>query len=122
MLAYVHQFLHNWIFTLLVEIPVLILAVRYRFKVSDEKLSSIRLIMGGVFASTITIPWVWFIFPVFFYNSMTIAIIIGEAAAFAVETVFYMFAFSFSLRQSVIVSFIANVASFLLGWVAFQVV
>jgi len=115
MLTYVHRFLLNWSFTLLIEIPVLILLTRYYFKISEKNISLVRLITGGIFASTMTIPWVWFVFPVLFYNSMTVAITIGEIVAFVVEAVFYVFAFKFSVRQAVIISFVANVASFALG-------
>lgn len=115
MLTYVHQFILNWLFTLLVEIPALIVIARYFFKIPREKISLSWLILGGVFASTMTIPWVWFVFPVFFYNSMTFAIAIGEIFAFVVEATFYVFAFKISARQAVIISFIANMFSFLLG-------
>ena len=117
MLTYVHQFILNWLFTLLVEIPALIVIGRYLFKIPHEKISLSWLILGGIFASTMTIPWVWFIFPVFFYNSMAVAIAIGEIFAFAVEAIFYVFAFKVSVRQAVVISFIANASSFLLGQV-----
>jgi len=115
MLNYVHQFILNWLFTLLVEVPVLIIIVRYFFKVSKEKISLSYLIISGTFASTMTIPWVWFIFPVLLYNSVTVAITIGEVFAFVIEAVFYFFAFKVSVRQALIISFIANAFSFLLG-------
>lgn len=117
MLAYVHQFLLNWSFTLLVEIFFFILVTRYFFKISYQKISLSRLVIGGIFASSITIPWVWFVSPVLFYNSIPIAVMIGEMFAFVVESVFYVFAFKFSVRQAIVISLITNIASFSLGQV-----
>lgn len=119
MLAYVHQFLFNWGFTISVETVVFIALVRRYYNIPARTFSLIWLVLGGVFASTITIPWVWFVFPVLFYHSLIISTIIGELFAFIVEAVFYVFAFRFSVRQALFISLIANAASFLLGTIVF---
>ena len=115
MLVYVHQFLLNWSFTLLVETVVFIVLVRWYFRISKVDVPLTQLILGGIFASTITIPFVWFVFPILLYYSTVSAIAAGEIFAFVIEAIFYIFAFKFSLRQAVIISFVANASSFLLG-------
>jgi hypothetical protein len=120
MLTYVHQFLFSWVFTLFVETLVFIALVRQYFKIPKTDISLMRLITGGVFASTITIPFVWFIFPVLIYNSIVVAVVVGEVFAFVVEAIFYVFAFKFSVRQAVLISLFANAASFLLGQIVFM--
>jgi hypothetical protein len=115
MLLYVHHFIVNWAITLLIETPIFILLVRCYFKILAKDISLSRLILGGIFASTITIPWVWFIFPVLFYNSIPLAVAIAEVLTFIVEAVFYWLAFRLPWRQAIIISFFANLASFAIG-------
>ena len=119
MLAYVHQFLLSWAFTIAIETFVFIAFVRIWFKIPRERISTIKLLLGGLFASSITIPWVWFVFPVLFYNSLTVAVAVGEVFAFVIEAIFYVFAFEFSARRAILVSLGANAASFLLGLIVF---
>lgn len=119
MLTYVHQFLLSWAFTIVVETAVFIALVRIGFKIPRKRISTTKLLLGGLFASSITIPWVWFVFPVLFYSSITVAVAIGEAFAFVMEAIFYVFAFEFSVRRAILISLVANAASFLLGLIVF---
>ncbi len=120
MLGYLHQFILNWLFTLLVEVPVLVILSRRFFHTPRTDISLGKLVLGGIFASTLTIPWVWYVFPVFFYHSLSTAVAVGEIFAFMTEAVFYMFAFNLSARQAFTISFAANTSSFLLGQVVFH--
>jgi len=115
MAFYIHEFLFNWAFTIVIETIVFVLIVRTFLKISKEKISLTRLILGGLFASSITIPWVWFVFPYFLSNSLVLAVAAGEFFAFAVEAVFYRSMFEMSWRRSIIISLVANAASYFLG-------
>ena len=115
MVSFYNQFLFNCAFTIVVETLVFIFIVRSSFKISKEKLSLSRLILGGLFASSITIPWVWFVFPYFFSNTLILALAAGEFFAFAVEAVFYRSMFEMPWRRSIIISLACNASSYFLG-------
>jgi len=115
MASFYNQFLFNWALTIVVETLIFIFIVRVSFKISKEKISLTRLILGGLFASSITIPWVWFVFPYFLSNSLILAVAVGEFFAFAAETVFYWSMFEMSWRRSLIISFACNASSYILG-------
>lgn len=114
MLIYTRRFLVSLIFTTAVETFVLFLLTRKAFKLGEEDISSSKLIFAGWFASFATIPYVWYVFPVIFYSSYSLAIFIGEIFAFFVESFFYTVFLKVGIRKAVIISFLANITSFLL--------
>jgi hypothetical protein len=121
MLSYVHLFLFNWALTIGLETIIFIIIVRAWYRVREHEISLMRLILGGIFASTITIPWVWFVIPYVVAGPYVVALTCAELFAFLVETVFYWVAFKFSWKRSLAISFICNLASFVTGLALFAV-
>jgi hypothetical protein len=68
-----------------------------------------------LFINLITLPFVWFIFPLL--DNLIIAIGLGEFFAFMAEAIFYMYALrkdGLTGRQAIILSLVANTSSFLI--------
>jgi hypothetical protein len=109
---YEFEFLKSLFFTVSIETLVLIVLVKYLFKSIDLKLS--RLIFAGFSASILTLPYLWFIFPVFL-SSRLLYLIIGESLVVLIESVFYFFTLKTSVKNVLLISVICNLASFLIG-------
>lgn len=111
--ARIHLFITAALFTVIVETAVIFFLLRYVFE--DKKTPTSRIIFAGIFASFATIPYVWFVFPVLINWSATVGLISSETFAFVVEAIFYRIVLNISLSRAITISFIANLASFLLG-------
>ena len=98
--------------TLALEVPVVFL-----FLHGEKKLRAIplwKILLGGALASTITLPFVWFVFPLI---PLPYAAWLGlaEAFAFGAEAVFYALFFKISWKKAALMSLCANLISFLAG-------
>lgn len=74
-----------------------------------------RIILTGVVASGTTLPFVWYVFPLFIQNR-TDLIIIAELFAFIAEIPIIKRFLHISWRKAMIVSLLANSTSFLFGY------
>lgn len=73
----------------------------------------------GFITSFATLPYLWFIFSPIFGNGLSF-IVIGELFAFIIESFIYYFILkNISFYRCVILSFIANLVSFLVGFLIF---
>ncbi|MBX4190060.1 hypothetical protein KW791_02075 [Candidatus Parcubacteria bacterium] len=108
MMLYVHHFLVALLLTVVAE--TLIVAV-FIFKIYRLKLKNI--IATSIVVNVLTLPYVWFVFP--FLTSRTSALVIAEIFAWVVEAILYKIFLKLSFKQALIVSFVANLASYLLG-------
>lgn len=106
------------ILTILIETIILFIFIKYLFKISKEKIPNSKLIFAGIFASSLTLPYLWFILP-YVINDRIYFIIFGELAVFLAESLFYKFYLNISFKKSLILSFICNLVSFGLGLVVF---
>ncbi|MDR2411728.1 MAG: hypothetical protein LBD88_04095 [Candidatus Peribacteria bacterium] len=96
--------------TLAVEIPVAVILVKYFFK---EKIKLLRVIGISILATTLTIPYLWFIFNAYFdFRMMAIC---GEIFVFIVEFILYWKLLPINLNRALFVSFVANVVSIIVG-------
>lgn len=113
MISYELMFLKALITTVIIEVLVLLGLWKLLFK--KEKLE--KVIFFGIVASTLTLPYVWFVFPVFFRGFGWI--IFAELFAFLAESLIYKMSFSISWKIALVISFICNLASLLLGLIIF---
>jgi hypothetical protein len=111
MMTYESQFLIALITTLVVEVPLVFLLVRYFFR--ERKISRLRVVGIGILSTSVTIPYLWFIFAVFL-DYWTMAIV-GELFVFVVEALIYRKLLPISFLKAVVLSLIANVASIAVG-------
>ena len=96
--------------TLIVEIGVLFLFFKYVFK---KKIHIKKLILVGIVASSLTIPYLWFVLPsllIPFY-----VVLIGEVLIWLIEAYLYKEFLEITIKQALYVSLIANLASILVG-------
>jgi len=110
-MQYEYLFLFSLFLTLIIEIPILFLIVKYIFKI---KVKNSLLLFSGFFASFATLPYIWFIFPLFLktYFSYTI---LGELIVFLLESIILYFMLNLNIKKALIASFICNFISFTLG-------
>jgi hypothetical protein len=111
--AHEEEFLIALFFTLLIEVPILFAMVRFAFGL--RTIGSFKLIISGVLASSLTLPYLWFIAPAIV--GAAYALIIGEILVFLVEAGIYILVLQISVRRALLVSFIANLASLAFGLV-----
>lgn len=111
--AYEEQFLVALFITLLIEVPMLFAMVRFAFGL--RTIGAGRLSIAGVLASGLTLPYLWFIAPVILDG--VYAVIVGEILVFLVEAGVYVLVLQVSIRRALLVSFIANLASLVVGLV-----
>jgi hypothetical protein len=98
--------------TIIIETTVLFLLIRYYFKAND--ISNSLLLFAGIFSSFSTLPYLWFLLPQFIDSYVTLSIV-GEISVFSIEAVIYYFVLKVNLSRAVKLSFLCNLASFLIG-------
>ena len=105
------KFLISLLLTLIIEIPVLLISLKYFFK--DKKNSIAYIILVGFIASALTLPYLWFVFPPFI--KLNYYIYIGEILVFLIESLIYYKLLGIKISRALIISFAANLVSFILG-------
>jgi hypothetical protein len=112
-MLYEQKFLLSLFLTLVAEVPVLFLFVKYIYKYTNIKTPIILFV--GVLASALTLPYLWFILPAFVFDR-TLYILLGETIVILVETFIYFKLLKLNLRNAFICSLIANLVSIILGY------
>ena len=102
------NFAHAYFITVFLETIILYLVLRNRYAMP-------LIVRNAIIANTITLPFVWFVFPLLrtgYWNVLAIS----EISAFAAEAAIYKILFpKISLNFAVPVSFICNLASLSVG-------
>jgi len=113
-MQYEIAFLFSLLFTVIIEtIILLILAICLKLKNGK-----IELIFLGIIASSLTLPYLWFVLP-FFLQSYLVYVIVGEISVTLIEALFYMFVLKTSFKDALILSVVCNAVSFCLGLIIF---
>jgi hypothetical protein len=116
--SYEQMFLGALLFTVAVETAALFLCARFLFKMTRKEASDALLLFCGIALSCATLPYVWFVFPML--ASGTAYIALAEAFAFLAEAVGYKFLLRTGWKRALVLSFVCNAASFLLGLMIFR--
>ena len=116
--SYESLFLTALLFTVAVETAALFLCARILFKMKRKDTSDALLLFCGIALSLATLPYVWFIFPLFTAGTAYIAA--AELFAFAAEAIGYKFLLKVDWKRALALSFICNASSFLLGLLVFR--
>lgn len=112
-MSFVQLFFIYLAFTIVVEMTVLYLSIRYIYKITNDKIST-KIIIACGFISVITLPFVWFVFPNII-NNYIIYVAIAETFAVVAEMIFYFYILKISWSKAFLVSFLCNLTSFLFG-------
>jgi hypothetical protein len=108
------RFLVSLAITVVVETCVIVCCIRLIFKITALQLPLRRCLFAGFFASFATLPYLWFVLPAF-VHSYTVQVTAGESGVFVIEAVAYLFLLDLPLRRTVVLSFLANLASIIVG-------
>jgi len=115
-MVYEQKFILALIQTLLIEVPVLFFFVRYFYKKSDtKKIEFHKIILIGIMASSLTLPYLWFVLPAFISDRF-LFIITGEISIILIEMIIYnQFILKLNLKRAFTISLIANALSVIGG-------
>lgn len=111
-MLYEFRFLLSLAITLIIEI--LMLLIFTKFFVKQRNINYSRVIFVGGIASLLTLPYLWFILPIFISNSIYY-ILIGELGIILIEALIYNQLLNFNIKTSILSSLTANLISFLFG-------
>jgi hypothetical protein len=115
-MPYETRFLIALLLTLLIEVPLLFILVKYAYKL--EGIASSKILFVGTLASSLTLPYVWFVVPPYIHSKYYIHV--AELFAVIVEAVIYDRLLETRIGVSLVLSFVTNAASFLTGWLLFH--
>jgi hypothetical protein len=105
------KFIISLILTLLIEIPLLFVLVVFFYKVKE--ISFVRIFFSGIIASTLTLPYFWFILPPFINGRYYL--ITGEGLVVLIESFIYMLVLPIRINRALLISFVLNLTSWILG-------
>jgi len=110
-MSYETQFLIALTGTEIIEVPIVIILIKYIFRLKNLKLTQV--IIVAFLATFVTIPYLWFVLPS--YIDGQYYIYIGEFLVFVFESLIYYYLLRTKLHISFAISFIANLTSCLIG-------
>jgi hypothetical protein len=120
-MTYETRFLVALAITVVTETTVLFILVRAFWKIAASGLSNARCLAAGIFASSATLPYLWFVLPAI-VKAYVPQVVIGEIGVFAVEALFYYYMLNLTIRRSALLSLVANIVSVIVGLVVFKVI
>jgi hypothetical protein len=81
-----------------------------------KKYDGMLIARNSVIASTLTLPFVWFVFPALGFGSWALQTAVAEIFAFLVEAAAYRVIFpKMGWMEALKTSFVCNAASFMIG-------
>jgi len=113
-MIYEHKFLVALFFTILIETPILFIFIRRIYKIGKSELPNGLLLFSGFICSFATLPYLWFILPIFI-NARVPFVISGELLAIAIESTILRFVLKLDIYKAGIISLFCNAVSFLFG-------
>ncbi len=114
-MIYETKFLLSLILTLIIEIPILIIFLKYKIKLKNISIK--KIIITGIIASTLTLPYLWFVLLA--YLPSTYYLLVGEIFVIIIESLIYHSLLKLKLHKAFYVSLVANILSILVGILIF---
>lgn len=112
MINYELLFLKSLLVSIVIETTVLWLLCKFLLKSKNINLSTI--IITGVLATMLTLPYLWFIFPKFIETKIYYHIV-SELSAVFVESFVFLVVLKTNYKQSLGLSFACNAVSYISG-------
>ncbi|MFH1785469.1 MAG: hypothetical protein ABH842_03490 [Candidatus Micrarchaeota archaeon] len=104
------DFVLAYVFTIIIESITLYFLVRKQYGLGS-------ILRNGILASSITLPFVWFVFPIIGFGWFE-TLVIAETFAIVIEGIFYRLVFeNLSLKEAFLISFICNGITLVVGLV-----
>ncbi len=114
-MLYQTRFLVSLLITLIIEVPILFFVLRFFYK--NKKISFKKIISVGIIASTLTLPYLWFVISPYILSNYYIYI--GEILIFLIEALVYNQLLELKFNRALFVSLICNFVSFVIGIIIF---
>lgn len=108
----VFSFLKALLITIIIETLVLFLFFKTLLK--KIEISKLKLLFTGIFTSVATLPYLWFVLPLFITNSLYY-IVFGELSVVIIESLILLVILNIKFKTAILVSFICNLFSFVIG-------
>jgi len=108
------DFLKSLVLTIFVETIVLLLLIKVFFK--EPKTKTWIIILAGITASFATLPYLWFIFPLFL-KSKVLYKFVSEVSAILIESLIYFGFLRIEYKRAILISIICNSISYLSGMI-----
>ena len=126
-------FILSLVVTILIELSLLFWLIRKKYKINSQDLSRRKIIITGIVASGLTLALIWYIWPLLvtiitmgfdqfrsvhydlFYN-------LGEILVIFIEALIYWLIFRIKYRSALFISFVCNLASYLIGIIIFLLI
>jgi hypothetical protein len=106
------SFFKALLYTILIETVVLFIIFKTRLKKIPIKNGI--LLLTGILTSFSTLPYIWFVLPIFIKPTL-LYMIIGELSVVFVESIIIWRLLTIDFKKAVVISFICNLTSFLFG-------
>ena len=103
-------FFSAWLMTIIIETIILFIISKSFWK--ERQISNKRLILIWILASTVTLPLLWFVLPLFIGNYVVYTIV-WESFVAMIETVILKYWLKISRWKAVLASIVCNAASYL---------
>jgi len=110
--GYEIDFLYALMVTITVETIVIYILLYY---FNREKIVAKNILLVGVLPSFATLPYLWFIFPIFMIKDYSSYLIIGELFVTLTETFIIKGILQITLKKALFYSTIANICSYSLS-------
>jgi hypothetical protein len=107
-------FLKSLVKTIVIETLMLVVAIRWFFKINASTIDLRSIVFSGFICSFATLPYLWFILPAYIHNR-TMYVALGEIAVTLLEAIFLCFILKITKYRALILSILANGASLLIG-------
>ena len=101
-----------WLLTILIEILVLFVIVKLFFK--KDQISNLRILLVWILASTITLPLLRFVLPLFIKDGVEYTVI-WEVLVTLIEIFIIKYWLKISRWKAILVSILCNLCSYILG-------
>lgn len=110
-MTYGVYFLLSLLLTLVVELPLLLLLTKYFVK---NELGTRKVLYWGAFVNLLSIPYLWFVFPLF--TSTGNYIYYGELLVVVIELLVLKKVLNLTLKRAFLISLLINLCSYLAGF------
>ena len=110
-MIYETKFLISLALTLLIEIPLVVVMMRYVIKLREVSLW--KIIFVSFIASVTTLPYLWFVISP--YVDARYYLLYGEAFVILFESLIFNQLFKLNIGKAFLVSLVANLVSYYLG-------
>lgn len=112
------DFIYAWIITVLVETLLLFLIAKFCWK--SWSLKNRKIIITWILASTITLPLLRFVLPIFFSN-LVLYVILWEILVTVIETFIIKYSLKIDRKMAIFASIVCNLFSFLVWLFIFYI-